>query len=83
MSLRERKKGNSISWIWKRVNCSWFDIFCDLRFQLKNFNEMKLKTKFHHENFALSLTVIMRFTATRKWPIYKVIVGFAVCKVLN
>ena len=27
------------------------------------------KTNFYNKNFALSLTFIMRFTATRKWPI--------------
>ena len=26
-------------------------------------------TNFHNKNFALSLTFIMRFKATRKWPI--------------
>ena len=29
-----------------------------------------MRTHFHNKNCALSLTVIMRFKATRKWPIY-------------
>ena len=28
-----------------------------------------MKTNFHNKSFALSLAFIMRFTATRKWPI--------------
>ena len=30
-----------------------------------------MKTYFHDKNFALSLVFIMRFTATRKWPILR------------
>ena len=30
------------------------------------------KTKFHMNSFALDLALIMRFTATQKWPIYRV-----------
>ena len=29
-----------------------------------------MKTNFHNKNFALSFAFIMRFTATRKWPIF-------------
>ena len=36
-----------------------------------------MKTNFHNKNFALSLVFIMRFTATRKWPIlyYKLLLS--------
>ena len=29
-----------------------------------------METNFHNKNFALSLAFLMRFTVTRKWPIY-------------
>ena len=34
-----------------------------------------MKTNFHNTNFAPSLAFIMRFTATRKWPIAYRFVG--------
>ena len=34
-----------------------------------SFHSYANKTNFHKKSFALSLAFIMRFTATRKWPI--------------
>ena len=34
-----------------------------------SFNSYANKTNFHMKSFALSLAFIVRFTATRKWPI--------------
>ena len=34
-----------------------------------SFVSISMKTNFHNKNFAVSLAFIMRFTATRKWPI--------------
>ena len=34
-----------------------------------SFHSYANKTNFHMKTFALSLAFIMRFTATRKWPI--------------
>ena len=36
-----------------------------------SFHSYANKTNFHMKSFALSLAFIMRFTATRKWPIEK------------
>ena len=35
-----------------------------------SFHSNANKTNFHMNSFALSLSFIVRFTATRKWPIY-------------
>ena len=34
------------------------------------FHSYAKKTNFHMKSFALSLAFILRFTATRKWPIH-------------
>ena len=34
-----------------------------------SFHSFANKTNFHVKNFALSLALIMKFTATQKWPI--------------
>ena len=39
-----------------------------------------MKTNFHNKNFAFSLTFIMRFKATRKWPIYECDMSFLFTK---
>ena len=44
-----------------------------------SFHSYANKTNFHMKSFALSLAFIVRFTATRKWPILSISISLYYC----